>query len=76
MSYESNSNSNSNNNNKNNQKNNCKMEDTSFQEKVYIVLNDLIGFSNFCTNIHELLCCDLEVCEIGESVDKFDFLRQ
>ena len=70
-------NNNNNNNSKNNQIKKCQMEDTSFQEKVYIVLNDLIGFSKFCTKIHKFLCCDLEVCEVGEFVNKLDFfLRQ
>ena len=63
-----------NNNNNNNHNNKRKMEDTSFQEKVPVVLNDLIGFRKFCTKIHELSCCDLEVCEIGEFVDKLNFL--
>ena len=76
MSCKNNNNNNKNNNNSN-RNNKCKMEDTSFQEKVSIVFNDLIGFSKFYTKIHELSCCDLEVCEIGEFVDKLDFfLRQ
>ena len=36
-----------NNNNNNNHNNKRKMEDTSFQEKVPVVLNDLIGFRKF-----------------------------
>ena len=52
------------------------MEDISFQEKVSIVLNYLIGFSTFWTKIHELLYCELEVCEIGEFFDKFNFFKE
>ena len=66
-------NSNSNHNKNNNQNNKHKIEDTSFQEKLSIDLNDLIGFSKFFIKIHEFSCCDLDVCEIGEFVDKFDF---
>lgn len=52
------------------------MEDISFQENVSIVLNYLIGFSTFWTKIHELLYCELEVCEIGEFFDKFNFFKE
>ena len=52
------------------------MEDISFQEKVSIVLNYLIGFSTFWTKVHELLYCELEVCEIGEFFDKFNFFKE
>lgn len=52
------------------------MEDISFQERVSIVLNYLIGFSTFWTKIHELLYCELEVCEIGEFFDKFNFFKE
>lgn len=52
------------------------MEDISFQEKISIVLNYLTGFSTFWTKIHALLCCDLEVCEIGEFFGKFNFFKE
>ena len=53
------------------------MEDVSFEKKVSTVLNDLVGFSNFCTELHRLSRCSLDECKVGEFDIKLDFfLRQ
>ena len=60
--------------NKNNNNNKRKMEDSSLEEKVSIVLNDLVGFSDFCTELHKVSDCPVQDCKVGEFIIKLDFL--
>ena len=60
--------------NKNNNNNKRKMEGGSFEEEVSIVLNDLAGFSDFCTELHKVSDCPVQDCKVGEFIIKLDFL--
>ena len=60
--------------NKNKNNNKRKMEGGSFEEKVSIVLNDLAGFSDFCTELHKVSDCPVQDCKVGEFIIKLDFL--
>ena len=54
--------------NKNNNNNKRKFEGGSFEEKVSIVLNDLAGFSDFCTELHKVSHCPVQDCKVGEFI--------
>ena len=59
--------------NKNNNNNKRKMEGGSFEEKVSIVLNDVAGFSDFCTELYKVSDFPVQDCNVGEFIIKLDF---
>ena len=50
------------------------MEGGSFEEKVSIVLNDLAGFSDFCTELQKVSHSPVQDCKVDEFIIKLDFL--
>ena len=50
------------------------MEGGSFKEKVSIVLNDLAGFSDFCTELQKVSHSPVQDCKVDEFIIKLDFL--
>lgn len=47
------------------------MEGGSFEEKVSVVLNNLAGFSDFCTELHTVSHCPVQYCKVSEFIIKF-----